>query len=335
MDSKYSNLSQIINSIHEANTILLSTHRQCDGDGLGAQLGVFHALKKMGKTVRILNVDETPSKYNFLDTQQFVQAFDGPHDELTKIDLVLIFDTNDQRLLEPLYSQLEQVAQQIIFIDHHPLLESGPQPTEGSYIDIKAASTGEIAFSIIEQLPIELDFQIARAIYTSIVFDTQLFRYVRNSATSHLISAKLLEYETEPFEVHKNLFAQLSINKVRFLSHSLEKTQFFQDGQIALLNISFESQKKFHMSPEDSRDVIDFLMNIDTLIIGAMVRENEDGTYKISLRSKGPLEVRTIAEELGGGGHAFASGATTPFSDKIIEERIIDHFTNNPFFSSK
>ncbi len=98
-----SGLKKVISQIEKAENIILSTHRQADGDGLGAQIGIYYALKKLGKNTRILNVDATPKRYNFLKAHLLVESFEGRHAAIDHTDLVLIFDTNDRRLLGELY----------------------------------------------------------------------------------------------------------------------------------------------------------------------------------------------------------------------------------------
>ena len=134
-------LDNLAEKIKAAKNIILTTHRQCDGDGLGAQLGLFHALKKLKKNVRVISVDEIPRKYFFLNGTEVIEIYEGKHAPIDKCDLCLIFDTNDRRLLSPLYEAIEATDCEILFIDHHPVLTKGPKPTDGSVIDTFAAST--------------------------------------------------------------------------------------------------------------------------------------------------------------------------------------------------
>src|SRR5690606_37632467 len=111
------------------------------------------------------------------------------------------------------------------------------EPTTGSFVDVRSASTGEISFFIIKSLGIDLDENIARALYTSICFDTQLFKFIRSSPTSHLISAELLSYVDNTEEIHRALFSTHSIEKVAFLSKVLGEIEYFGDGQVAILKL--------------------------------------------------------------------------------------------------
>ncbi len=303
-------IDQAIEHIKKAQTILLTTHRQCDGDGLGSELAMYHGLKKIGKKVRILNVDATPKKYDFLSPDQHIQYFDGHFDPIEKSDLALIFDTNDRRLIEPLYEQLEEKCQKIIFVDHHPILTEGPPPTSDSVINIRAASTGELAYDILMALKIPLDEIIARSIYTSLVFDTQLFRYIRNSSKSHEIATELLKFESNPAEIHRRLFGNFTAAKLKFNAQALSQVEFFEEDKIALLLIKTSDLISRGLNIDDSRDLVDMIMNVETVEAAAVFREDDLDTYKISLRSKGLFPILSIAENFGGGGHHFASGAT-------------------------
>jgi phosphoesterase RecJ-like protein len=300
---------ELTEKIKQADSILLTTHRQCDGDGLGSELAIYHALRKVGKNVRILNVDGTPKKYDFLNPDEHIQYFDGAFDPIGQPDLALIFDTNDHRLIEPLYEELQKRCHDIVFVDHHPVLQEGPPPTEGSVIDIRAASTGELAYDMIRALQIPLDAHIARALYTSIVFDTQLFRYVRNSPRSHEVCIELLKFEKDPSEVHRCLFGNFTAPKLKFVAQALSKVEFFDDEQLAVLHIKTADLNAIGLDIDDSRDLIDMIMNIESVQAAAVFREDSPDVHKLSLRSKGEFPILSIAENFGGGGHHFASGA--------------------------
>ncbi len=300
---------ELAEKIQKANSILLTTHRQCDGDGLGSELAIYHALNKVGKNVRILNVDGTPKKYDYLKPDEYIQYFDGSFDPIGQPDLALVFDTNDRRLIEPLYEELEKSCKDIVFVDHHPVLQEGPAPTPGSVIDIRAASTGELAYDIIRDLQIPLDANIARALYTSIVFDTQLFRYVRNSPRSHEVCIELLKFEKDPAEVHRCLFGNFTAPKLKFIAQALSNVEFFENEQLAILHIKTEDLNAMGLDIDDSRDLIDMIMNIESVRAAAVFREDSPNIHKLSLRSKGEFPILSIAETFGGGGHHYASGA--------------------------
>lgn len=319
------NIKKLAQTVLEASSLILTTHKQCDGDGLGSQLGLYHALKKINKNVRVICVDGIPEKYEFLNTQQHVSIFENPHSPIEPTDLGLIFDTNDYRLIEPLFAELQKKCQKILFIDHHPILKKGPLPTEGSFIDTDAASTGEITYNLIKELNIPLDLNIARALYTSIAFDTQVFRYIKNSPASHLIAADLLKYENNPKKIHQHLFSNHSKGKIKFLATVLNKIEFIADGKIAFLDIHDKDVQNNKLKVEEVKDVIDMIMNVAEVEAAAVLYEYQDNSYKLSLRSKGFCEILSIAEGFGGGGHAHAAGSYIKVStEDNIRKQIID-----------
>jgi phosphoesterase RecJ-like protein len=318
-------MKQLATRISQAKTLLLTTHRQCDGDGLGAELALYFALKKIGKDVILVNVDATPKKYRFLKPDQWIQYYDSNSKLPDEVDLTLIFDTNDSRLVEPLYPHLKKISRSIAFVDHHPVLTQGPTPSLESWIDIKAASTGELAYRIISELGIPIDRDIARALYTAITFDTQLYKFVRNSPNSHRIAAELLEHDIDPEEIHRHLFGNQTVQKMAFLAKALGQIEYFAEGQLAILKLKDADLFHYNLEPDESRDVVDLIMSIETLEAAALFREDAPNEFKLSLRSKGCIEVLSVAESLGGGGHIHAAGAFLKgpydrFKDQIVRD---------------
>ena len=318
----------LIKLINQADRILLTTHRQCDGDGLGAELAVYHALRKMGKKVSVVNVDATPRKYRFLNPDQHIKYFDtNPSTDLS-CDLALIFDTNDERLVEPLFTHIKPNAKTIAFIDHHPVLKKGPQPTSASYIDMGAASTGEIAYNMIKKLDVQMDQEIATCLYTSIAFDTQLFRFVRDTARSHEIAADIIKYKVPVTEIHRYLFGNQTVNKMAFLAKALGQIEYHFDGRLAVIRLRDADLFHYNLEPDDSRDVIDMVMNIETLEAAILFREEGANEFKMSLRSKGSIEVLTVAESLGGGGHLYAAGAFIRGPYEQLKNEVVGQMTS-------
>ena len=313
--------NEIMRKLQDATSIILSTHRHCDGDGLGAQLALFHALRRMSKQVRIVNVDAPAKKYAFLETDRWVQIFGET--QVQPADLALIFDTNDRRLVEPLFTELTKKTKEVLFIDHHPVLKEGPPPTEGSLIDTSAASTGEIVFRLIADLGIELDPEIARALYVSVVFDTQLFRYVKADPRSHLMAAELLKYERQPEDVHRRLFATYTIEKMDFLGRALSRVEYTANGKVAFIRLTAKDLRESGLDPDEAIDILDLVMNIETVQAGALLREDAPGLFKISLRSKGTVHVLPLAESLGGGGHPFAAGCIVGRDGHELREIVV------------
>lgn len=317
-------MKPLVDLIKNAHKILLTTHKDCDGDGLGSELALYYALKKIGKDVQIVHVDLLPKRYeNFLNKELFTLYRPGLFDSST--DLCLIFDTNDERLIDPLFSDIQNHTKNIVFIDHHPLLKSGPLPKQ-AFIDTTAASTGEIIYSVIKNLDIPLDANIAESLYLSIVFDTQLFRYIRRSVISHQIAIELLPYISSPESIHRNLFGGQTPDKISFIAKALGKITYFVDNKVAIVLIHSKEIQDFGLTPEDTRDVVDKILDIDCVEVAVLFREDSKNRYKISFRSKTLLDVLEVSELFGGGGHHHASGAMIEGEFLKIRDQIIEYF---------
>lgn len=315
----------IAQQIKSAQSIVLTTHRQCDGDGLGCELALYFALKKMGKEVQVINVDATPKKYRFLEPDKHIQYYDQSPSLPKQIDLVLIFDTNDERLVEPLFSALKPITNAIVFVDHHPLLQNGPRPEKNSFINMNAASTGEVVFDLIQLLEIEFDTQIAKALYTSVTFDTQLYRFIRNSPRSHQVAAELLKYEVNPEEIHRHLFSHQTVQKIAFMAKVFSNIEYFANGRLACVIMSIEDMNKFGLQFDEVRDVTDQIMSIDTIEVALVIRQDSKDQMKISLRSKGITEVLSAAETIGGGGHWYAAGGSYQGQLEELKQLMLAH----------
>ncbi|MAF91720.1 MAG: hypothetical protein CL674_10665 [Bdellovibrionaceae bacterium] len=311
-------MKELLNKIKAAKQILLSTHRAPDGDGFGAEVALYHALIKLNKKVHLLHVDEPAFKYNFLRKKVRLDVFSNESQpEASETDLILVFDTNDGRMLPGLWNWVTENKIQFAFIDHHPFLEDAPNIGELSFINTDAASTGEIVYSMIKDLEVEMDENIAEALYTSVCFDTQLFRYVKSSAISHAIAAEVIPYIDEPESIHDHLFGNIPIEKFRFLAYCTNKIEFHFNNQFAYLEITDEDLIRFNMSSEDTRDLTDHILGVDSVEISLVVIPAEGGK-KLSIRSKKPLRVLELAKLWNGGGHLYASGAYIPADSKSL-----------------
>jgi len=322
-------LMSIAQHIQKAQKIVLTTHHQCDGDGLGCELALYFALKKIGKIVSVINVDGTPKKYRFLNPDDHIQYFDKNPTLPESIDLVLIFDTNDERLVEPLFSKLKSTGAKILFVDHHPLLTNGPRPDVKSFIQTEAASTGEIVFDLINLLRIPLDVDIAKALYTSVTFDTQLYRFIRSSPKSHLVAAELLKFSIDAEEIHRHLFSHQTVNKIAFMAKLFGNIEYYANGSLACVVMGVEDLENFQLEFDEVRDVTDQVMSIESIEVALVIRQDSRDQMKVSLRSKGIIEVLSIAESLGGGGHWYASGGSFKGELSALKQGLLDRLNQN------
>ena len=165
MKISFENLSK---EIKRAHSFILTTHKNSDADGLGSILAFHYSLKKMGKEVTSVCVDSISKRYDFMNHQEIVRIYQKEKD-LPQVDCALIFDTNDSRLIEPLYSDLQKKAQKRIFIDHHSALDQSSDDL--FYIEENSASTGEICYMLLKEMErLPIDHQTAQALFYQYCF---------------------------------------------------------------------------------------------------------------------------------------------------------------------
>ena len=314
--------------ISEYSSFIITTHKSCDGDGLGAGCALGYGLKKIGKKASFITLDVPQDRYKFLNEDEFIQPLPSfPNSksglELKKTDCILAVDLNDPSLMEPLYSLAENKGARICFIDHHPLQEKITGHTY--FIDTNASSTGEIVYRLLKDLKVPMDERIATGLYSSIVFDTKCFRVVKNSPVPFSIAAELVPHIPDVDRIYENLFKNLTVEKLKFFSH-VNGIEYYNNNQVALLHLTENDLEKYKADVGTACDLLDMVMNVSTMQVGVLILERNNSSFKLSIRSR-KTNVLPFARALGGGGHKFSAGAYIQNSSyKQIKERIISEF---------
>ena len=311
------NLLPILNS---ARTIWLSTHKSPDGDGLGSEIALYHALKKNNYRVKIIHNDSVPQRYQYLLAG--IETSDAAKIEHTQIgpdDIAIIFDTHDPKLCAPLYDILQQSKTKIIFVDHHIVFEKKIENII-YYINETSSCTGEIVLEIIKSLNIELDVNIATALYTSLLFDTQNFKFQRDSLKVFDMAKELVVAGADHSRIYKELFDSWSINKMNYLS-KLISTVEYRHNAFAIICITKTDLNEFGLKTDDVSDLVDLFMSVKNLEGSIVMREDAHNYFKLSYRSRSQ-EVLSWARDFGGGGHLFSAGAWVHDSSENILNQI-------------
>lgn len=321
------NFSQSLKeSIDSAKFIAISTHLHPDADGIGSQLGLYMALKKMNKVVFCINEEELPERYSYLDELKIIEPASQFKEKKQNIDLLIVVDTNTIKRVGEKVSSLLSEKTKIIYIDHHPLNKPA---IDGQYIDSKAAATGQMIAEIILSFGIEIDAKIALPLYTAILIDTNSFRYPTVNSKTHQVVAKLLATGISPSGAYNKIYGTKSIRHTHFLGEILKNSKSNELGDIAWIHITKELQDEYLISAEESNAFINHLLVLDNIKVACMFREEEDGYLKLSLRSHGNIDVGEIAGFLGGGGHSHSAATrmNTPEKEEDISNLINEIIT--------
>jgi phosphoesterase RecJ-like protein len=309
-----SDLAKIISELQQSNTILISVHRSPDGDALGSQLALMHALEKLGKTVTAHNLDPVPDIYRYLPGSARIKTGSSV---AGKFDAFVVLDSDPSRagLFDGKYP-----ADRLINIDHHI---TNSQEWELIWLDPAASATGEMVYRLITGLSVTIDRDIALCLYTAIFTDTGSFRYTNTTPTSMRIAAELIEAGADPWFVTENVYESYAYRRLKLLGKVLTGMERSEDGRIAWVVVTNELYHQTGATSEDTENFINFVRSVKGVEVAILFRQTAEAQYKISMRSKGRVDLSGLARSLGGGGHKNAVGSVLDGTYEDVRTRVI------------
>jgi phosphoesterase RecJ-like protein len=316
-------LGEISGLLATPRKIVITTHHKPDADALGSSLALALFLKKRQHSVTIITPSDYPSFLNWMPSQSEVLAYDKekPFEDLKQkffeAEIIFCLDFNSLARINDLGPWVEESPAVKIMIDHH----LQPTPFANFQIwDTRAAATAELVFDFITILGYHnlIDIPIAECIYAGLVTDTGSFRHPSTSRTVHLIVADLLRIGINPSKVHKLVYDNNNLNRLRFLGFVLkDKLQVLPDLHTAYISISKDEIAQFNVDTGDTEGVVNYALSVKGIVLGIVVIDRKD-MVKLSFRSVGDFDVNTFARKyFEGGGHKNAAGGK---SDLNLEE---------------
>jgi phosphoesterase RecJ-like protein len=295
-------------SIRGATRITLTTHLNPDGDALGSQFSLAAFLRAEGKRVRIVNDDPTPEMLRFIeDPAQPAECYDpGVHDpSLGDADLVILVDNSAPDRLGRMEATMLALASRTLCIDHHP---SRGTPWSRHILDEQACATAVIIFELLRGTGFRLDRRAAEALYVGLATDTGYFRFGSTNAHGHTVAAELLRAGAEHARVYEAIYERNTEAFTRLLGHALAGMELAAAGAVATVRIDRDRVRRLAAEDVDTSEIATALLATDGVRVALLFRELDERRVKVSLRSKGALDVHRLACEFGGGGHRNASG---------------------------
>ena len=285
---------------------LVSTHINADGDGLGALLGMSRLIKKLGKTCRMVVADDDPDrKFAFLaDFEEIVSYRDLADQDAVSHAIFVDTPTISAHRVGNVARLIEQDTRTMI-IDHH----AGSEEGNVLLIDSGACAASELVFGLMKATGVAIDPEMATQIYAGIAFDTKLFKY-SHPERALKACAELVDYGADPVSIADHLFAHQTVETVKTLGYALSTLELHYDGRVATVAVNHEV---FKMGG-DLDMVVDQAMSIDGVEVALFFKEQSPGYHRVSLRSRGAIDVNVIARRFGGGGHRNASGCAVEAS---------------------
>jgi bifunctional oligoribonuclease and PAP phosphatase NrnA len=325
-------LADCVKQIQAAQTFCITSHVNSDGDSIGSTVGLYHLLRSLGKTARIINPTPLPYNFRFLHGSEAVETFDaGKHASfLASADVLFVLDANAPSRMRGMEEAITNSKATTIVIDHH----QDPAPFADLYIvDTEACSTAELMYNLAGQLHLpSLSKAFAEAVYTGIMTDTGNFRFPRTDAGVHRIIAELLECGVEPFHVYDHVFNQNPFARSLLLGNALTGLELHVSNRLCIMTITQAMMRSTNTNEDHIEGVVEHALAIAGVQMGALIVELPT-EFKISLRSKGAIPVNRIAGHFGGGGHTNAAGCRTTLSlpefKQILIELATPHLTSS------
>ena len=286
--------------LKENDNFTILTHAHPDGDTLGSGFGLCLALRAMGKKANVVNEDEIPSKFRYLDVER--QEFDE--------ETVVAVDIADVLLMGK-KTAAEYENRVDLCLDHHG---SNRQFAKLSFIDAKAAAAAEIIVELVELLGVEFTPEIADRLYTGISTDTGCFRYANVTPKTHLLAAQLMGYGADACKINTLMFETKTRTYAALERLVLDGMEFYFDGKCAMVAVTREMFEKSGSDENECDGIAALSRQVEGVLVGVTVRERHDGTFKASVRTHDPVDASAICAKLGGGGHRNASGCTLPYN---------------------
>lgn len=303
--------NKILNILKSSKKVLITTHTNPDGDAIGSALALYHYLIQNNVATQIIISDDAPRNLLFLADSKVVESYNpNRHNSfINSTDTIVFLDLNDISRTRLLSQVLEQSTAFKIVIDHH----TNPKNFANLlYFDTEVSSTGELIYRLLtEDENFNLSQKIAECIYVAIMTDTGSFRYQRTTSEVHRIIAHLIDAGADPYKIYDFVHNQNPLKIVRLLGIALSKMQLHFNGRVCIMTIGKDDFASTGTNYRDTEFFVDRTLSVEGVQIGILLTEVlERGEFKISIRSKGDIQVNSIANSLGGGGHVNAAGAT-------------------------
>ena len=292
-------------AVLQAKNIIITTHAFPDADGIGSEIALAMALKKLNKNVICCNDEALLKRYKYLDPDNVVTDISELAETFPQSpDLIIVVDTNNiERTGKNFLRFYSENKCQLLFIDHHPCAN---ETKSNHCIDTSAAATGQLVGNFIQKLNIDFDQTMALALYTAILIDTSSFRYPTVTHKTHNLIAELLKTGIEPPQAYNGIYGTKKIEHMHLLSKVLGSADSNSNEEVAWIVIKKEELEEYGIDIEDTHGFINNLLILDHVKVACMFRDDGD-QVKLSLRSNGSIDVGGIAIKLGGGGHSHSA----------------------------
>jgi len=278
------------------------THRRPDGDTIGSSAALCRILRKAGKTAHVVRNAEVTDRFAWL------------HEGLTKEsaaegDTILTVDVASPGMLP---RQFEKYLGNIALrIDHHA---SATSFTENELVDSGSGACAEIIFDLMEYLWVEMDPDIADAVYVGTSTDTGCFRFANTTSHTFLTAAACAAAGARVYSLNQELFETNTLGRLKIQGWIVENMKVFSQGKLALIAIPKAVEEAIGVTEDDMDNISSFPRTVAGVCMAATLRETKEGDVKLSVRAIPGFDATIVTGQFGGGGHKGAAGASIKMS---------------------
>ena len=283
--------------LNEASSIALISHLDPDGDNLGSLTALSKSLLNLGKKVYPIEFDKIPENLKFLPNLDLLSENTD-----INIDMIICLDcANYERLgnIDELFNK----ARYRINIDHH---QSNEFYGDVNIVKKGYSSTCELVFDVINEVNLPIDEEISMSLLTGISTDTGRFLYSATTADTLSKASKLVEYGADMMKINELIYQSKKFEAQLLENEILSKTEIYND-HVAIGFVMTNQLNKYNVEISDIDSVINTFRDTDKIKISVLIKQQTENEYKVSFRSKGNIDVGSIAKNLGGGGHKNAA----------------------------
>ncbi len=303
---------RLITRLRSGHRFLITSHANPDGDAIGSTVAAARLLRQLGKSTTMWLRDPVPRLYRALPGSERIHAgTEPPANFPDDFDGAIIMEcpSTDRTGLAEFLTDLP-----LINIDHHL---GNEHYGSVNWVDTAAPAVGEMVFRIARAMNLTIGRDVANALYLTLVTDTGGFRFSNTTAAAFDAAGELVREGASPETISKWLYESQPESVLRLVAEMLQTLEIHAEGLVATAWLTHEMVERAGAGPGDSEGLIDYPRSIEGVEAVAMFRQLEDGNFKVSLRSRGQVDVEKIARRLGGGGHKNAAGFS---SQKTREE---------------
>ena len=287
------NAKAVAEYLQQRDKFLLITHTRPDGDTLGSGGALCCALRRMGKQAYLLKNEEATEKY-----LPYVGGYFAPVDY--EYETVIAVDTADVTMFPKGFAGKVDLC-----IDHHG---SNSGYAERTFVSPHTAACGELILEVIEALCGDVSKEEANLLYIAVSTDTGCFQYMNTNSDTLRAAAKLVDYGAENGKLNVEFFRSVAKERIMLESMIYSDMQFYREGKIAIALVTKDMIVRSGAKEKDMDDLANLAGRPEGVIVAVTIKENDDGTSKLSLRSKPAVNVSNVCAKFGGGGHAMAAG---------------------------